>query len=93
MQKLEAIRQQIDKLDLKLLEIIAKRSTEIDKINKIKQAERQEAFDPNREQEILNRLHKHNKSLYNSAEIGSIYKAIFKASIMLQHRLREKVEN
>lgn len=93
MLELDNIRQQIDKLDLELLEVLRKRSIEIDKVNQIKQANKQEAYDAEREQDILNRLQNNNDTLYNIAEIRSIYKAIFKASIILQHRLRQKTED
>ncbi|WP_223669242.1 chorismate mutase [Kangiella shandongensis] len=93
MQALEAIRQQIDKLDLELLEVLRKRAIEIDKLNQIKQAAKQQAYDAKREHDILNRIQSDNKSLYNTAEICSIYKSIFKASIILQHRLRQPTED
>lgn len=85
MAALEILRQEITKLDLELLELLAKRRTLSLDVAKSKQEDQRPIRDTAREQELLETLVKQGKSLGLSAQyIQQVYQVIIEDSVLSQ---------
>lgn len=87
LQNLKECRQQIDKLDEELLELLNKRMKIVKTVGQIKQNTKSTIYRPEREKEIISRLdkiNKHSQGLLNKEAIEAIYLEIFAVSRNLE---------
>ena len=87
--KLQPIRDKIDAIDLKLLNLIQKRGTLAHKVGKIKGLLDQNAslYRPDREAEILRNLTKLNNGVISDKKVRSIFKEVISACLSLEEEL------
>lgn len=87
---LEELRNQIDEIDAKILELINKRAERSLEIGKIKLKKKKKYHVPGREKEICQRLLKKNKGPLSDELVRSIYQQIMSASLTLQQEISSK---
>jgi len=85
---LRALRDSIDELDEQILSQILKRGKIVQQIMALKGSLGLDAFDPQRETEILGRLTAAKTQPFDPAQVKAIFKAIFHASLDLKDRER-----
>lgn len=83
-QELDGLRDQLDDLNLKLLQLINERGKVVQEIGELKGKQSQHRYDPVREREMLNLLIENNDGPFEKSTIEHIFKEIFKASLELQ---------
>ena len=88
--KLENLRNQINDLDNKILEILDIRSNVVSKIGKLKDLTKG-VIDENREQAVLDRLLKLSKGKYSKDTIVRIWRELFDASTRIQLKSKSKI--
>lgn len=81
---MQELRDQLDKLNLEILELINKRAAIVQKIGEIKSKQNTWRFDPVRERDMLNHIISHNTGPFKNATVEHIFKEIFKASLEIQ---------
>jgi 3-deoxy-7-phosphoheptulonate synthase / chorismate mutase len=89
--KLEELRQQLDEINGKLLELMNQRAAVVQQIGEVKKQQGVNKYDPVREQDMLNRLVQANKGPFDNGTIRHLFKQIFKASLDLQQQDQKKV--
>lgn len=82
--ELETLRAELDKVNLKLLELINKRGEIVQEIGKVKEKQGVNRFDPVRERHMLNLLLENNNGPFENSTIQHIFKEIFKAGLEMQ---------
>lgn len=87
---LDALRHQVDELNLELLNVINKRANLVQEIGKIKGVQGSLRFDPLREREMLNQIVSHNNGPFEDSTIERLFKEIFKAGLELQEEDHSK---
>ncbi|MCR4335790.1 MAG: prephenate dehydratase [archaeon] len=85
---LEKQRKEIDEVDEKILELLGKRIGLAKEIGQEKKQENISIYDPVREQEVLEKLHKKNKGTMEMKDLEGIFKEIFSASRKAQGNLK-----
>jgi len=87
--KLQPIRDKIDAIDLKILNLIQKRGTLAHKVGEIKGLLDQNAslYKPDREAEILRNLTKINNGVLSDKKVRSIFKEVISACLSLEEEL------
>jgi chorismate mutase/prephenate dehydratase len=90
---LEELRNQIDKIDSEILELINKRAEIAVKIGRIKFKKKKNYYVPGREKEICQRLLKKNKGPLSDELVKSIYQQIMSASLSLQQEISRNTGN
>ncbi|MCP1145596.1 bifunctional 3-deoxy-7-phosphoheptulonate synthase/chorismate mutase [Lysinibacillus endophyticus] len=80
-QNLEALRSQIDGLNLEILRLINERAEVVNEIGKIKEKQGVNRYDPLRERHMLNLLRENNKGPLNQMTVDYIFKQIFKTAL------------
>ncbi len=85
---LKKLRQQIDKLDEKILEILNLRAKKVKELSKIKKEKKINVFQESRHKQILYRLFKKNKGPLKNEHIENIYREIFSACLDIQKKLK-----
>ncbi len=83
-EKVDALRAELDKVNLKLLELINERAHLVQEIGKVKGTQGVNRFDPVRERAMLDHIAAHNKGPFETSTLQHIFKQIFKASLELQ---------
>lgn len=81
---MDGLRDQLDDLNLKLLQLINERGKVVQEIGELKGKQSQHRYDPVREREMLNLLIENNDGPFEKSTIEHIFKEIFKASLELQ---------
>jgi chorismate mutase / prephenate dehydratase len=81
---LKALRVQIDKLDLQILDLLNKRSAIAAQIGKVKNEQGGEVFSPAREEEVLDNVLSANKGPLGEVTLKSIYRELISGSRALQ---------
>ncbi|MBN2008822.1 chorismate mutase [candidate division KSB1 bacterium] len=81
---LETCRQNIDKLDLQILELLNERAQWVEKIGELKQLQNRPILDENREQHIMQELYDHNKGPLTDEAIANIFRIIIQEGRRLQ---------
>ena len=81
---LKALRTQIDKFDLQLLELLNKRAAVAARIGKVKADQGGEVFSAAREEEVLNNVVGANKGPLNEVTLRSIYRELISGSRAIQ---------
>ena len=87
---MQELRDQLDKLNLEILELINKRAAIVQKIGEIKSKQNTWRFDPVRERDMLNHIISHNTGPFKNATVEHIFKEIFKASLEIQEDDQKK---
>ncbi|WP_088808852.1 MULTISPECIES: bifunctional 3-deoxy-7-phosphoheptulonate synthase/chorismate mutase [Listeria] len=87
---LDALRNQVDELNLELLNVINKRANLVQEIGKIKGVQGSLRFDPLREREMLNQIVESNNGPFEDSTIEHLFKEIFKAGLELQEEDHSK---
>ncbi|CAM5202590.1 3-deoxy-D-arabinoheptulosonate-7-phosphate synthase /chorismate mutase OS=Ureibacillus acetophenoni OX=614649 GN=SAMN05877842_102543 PE=4 SV=1 [Ureibacillus acetophenoni] len=80
-QNLDALRKQIDQLNLEILRLVNERAEVVNEIGKIKEKQGVNRYDPLRERHMLNLLKENNKGPLNQMTVDYIFKQIFKTSL------------
>lgn len=80
-QNLDALRKQIDELNLEILRLVNERAEVVNEIGKIKEKQGVNRYDPLRERHMLNLLKENNKGPLNQMTVDYIFKQIFKTSL------------
>lgn len=88
MSELNKLREKIDDLDLKIVELLNKRTEIVLEIGKTKQDKRLKVHSPERERTILRRLREHNPGPFPNETLKLIYEEIISASLALQQPLK-----
>ncbi len=88
MAKIDKLRLEIDKADLKILDQLNKRTAIVLKIREAKKNKRQSPHSPAREKQILDRLTEQNKGPFPNSVLKSLYREILSASLSLQQPLK-----
>jgi chorismate mutase/prephenate dehydratase len=84
MKRLEELRQQIDHIDDKILDLLNKRAECVIEVGKIKQKANRPLYVPSREKAIYNRLMKNNPGPFPSEALRSVFREIISASLSLE---------
>ncbi|WP_226680458.1 bifunctional 3-deoxy-7-phosphoheptulonate synthase/chorismate mutase [Sutcliffiella horikoshii] len=82
--ELDALRKQVEELNLQLLEIINKRGELVQEIGKLKEAQGVNRYDPVRERKMLDLITEHNDGPFETSTLQHLFKEIFKAGLELQ---------
>lgn len=87
---MQALREQLDALNLDLLHLINKRAEIVQEIGEIKGKQSTRRFDPVRERDMLNHIIKNNHGPFKNATVEHIFKEIFKAGLEIQEDDQQK---
>ena len=79
--KLNSYRSEIDKINIKILDLLSERGKLINKVGDLKRKKNIELFSPKRESEMLKKLVSHNQGPYSNIIVKKIFREIFRASI------------
>ena len=88
MSELDKLRKKIDELDLKILELLNKRTEVVLEVGKTKQDKQLKVYSPERERAILKRLKEKNIGPFPDGTLRLIYEEILSASLALQQPLK-----
>jgi 3-deoxy-7-phosphoheptulonate synthase / chorismate mutase len=84
---LSELRERIDALNEQILTLVQHRAEVVVEIARLKQELGLEGHDPQREEAMLRRLTAAAAGPFGPAEVRSVFRAIFRASLALQNRL------
>jgi len=82
---IQALRTQIDTLNLRLLEVLSERAKLAEEIGELQTQMGTAHYDPVREAEMLGALTQANSGPFTDATVKSLFKNIFQASMQLEH--------
>ena len=85
---LEEHRKAIDAVDRKLVELLNERATHAQAIGKLKAAEGDNVYKPDREQQVLDRVCDANAGPYPNESLRNIYREIISATRALEQPLK-----
>ncbi len=88
--RLEELRGQLDKINVQLLELMSERASIAVEIGKEKERQDTKLFDPVRENKMLEELVALNKGPFTDDTVRYLFKQIFKASLDIQKKDKEK---
>src|SRR5690606_40692250 len=88
--ELDRLRQEVDEVNVKLLELLSKRAELAQAIGEVKKAQGIHRFDPERERDMLNWVSEANPGPFDDKTIRHLFKQIFKASLDLQQKDNKK---
>ncbi|WP_026701363.1 bifunctional 3-deoxy-7-phosphoheptulonate synthase/chorismate mutase [Salibacterium aidingense] len=83
-EELEALREQLDEVNMQLLELINKRASLVQDIGQVKSRAGQKRFDPVRERKMLDMITENNEGPFETSTLQHLFKQIFQASLELQ---------
>lgn len=83
-EQLEQLRNQLDEINLKLLDLINERGRLVKEIGQVKLKSGVNRFDPVRERKMLDLIAENNKGPFEAGTIQHLFKQVFKASLELQ---------
>jgi len=81
---MQDLREQLDKLNIDILNLINQRGDLVQKIGEIKGKQSTRRFDPVRERDMLNNIISNNDGPFTNATVEHIFKEIFKAGLTIQ---------
>lgn len=84
---IDEIREAIDDVDGKIMDLLAQRGSFAKEIGVLKQQKGKIVYDPSREKEIFARLRRENNGPYNSASLHAIFREIISATRALEQSL------
>lgn len=85
---LEEIREQIDKIDSSLVDLLNKRAEKVLKVAKVKRQEGEEVYAPGRERAIIERLLAENNGPLPDEQLREIVRVILKSFLFLQKKIK-----
>ena len=85
---LEALRQQIDGLDEKIVDLLNQRARVVVDIGKFKQANKQPVYAPERERAVLEKVRKLNRGPLSDRCLEAVYRELMSGSFQLEKPLR-----
>ena len=85
---LKQLRQNIDSLDVRILELINERTRLASDIGRIKAREKKEYYVPDREKKVFERLMKENKGPLSPRSVQAIYREIMSAALSLEESIK-----
>ena len=88
--KMQALRNELDNLNLELLKLVNKRAEIVQDIGEIKGKQSTRRFDPVRERDMLNKIIENNDGPFENSTVEHIFKEIFKAGMDIQKEDHEK---
>ncbi|WLR50245.1 bifunctional 3-deoxy-7-phosphoheptulonate synthase/chorismate mutase [Bacillus tianshenii] len=88
--ELEALRAQLDDVNVKLLDLINERGKLVKEIGKVKEKQGVNRFDPVRERAMLNLIAEKNEGPFETSTLQHLFKEIFKAALELQENDHRK---
>ncbi|WP_347862550.1 bifunctional 3-deoxy-7-phosphoheptulonate synthase/chorismate mutase [Salimicrobium sp. PL1-032A] len=83
-QQLDQLRNDLDKVNVELLNLISKRGDLVKQIGQVKEQQGMNRFDPVRERAMLDNILENNEGPYENSTVVHLFKEIFKASLELQ---------
>ena len=83
-ENLQKLRRRIDRIDRRLVKLLARRYKEVRLIGRLKREVNRDVVDPEREEDVLKRVLGLVKEEEQSEYIRSIYRSIFKESSNIQ---------
>jgi 3-deoxy-7-phosphoheptulonate synthase/chorismate mutase len=83
-QEVDRLREQLDDINLKLLELMNQRGDIVKQIGQVKKLQGVNRFDPVRERKMLNQIAEANEGPFETSTLHHIFKQIFKAGLELQ---------
>jgi len=89
-QKFDALREELDTLNLDILNLINKRAEIVQEIGEIKGKQSTRRFDPVRERDMLDHIIGENSGPFKNATVEHIFKEIFKAGLEIQEDDQQK---
>ncbi|WP_196138040.1 chorismate mutase [Aliikangiella sp. G2MR2-5] len=92
-QSLALVREEIDKIDQALIDLLRQRSECVEKIAKIKCEGKLSIYDSERENKILEEKTQNNPTLYQSVDLANIFHAILRAGLNQQLLYRSEHED
>jgi len=87
---LVALRKEIDKINLQILELLCERGGIVQRIADIHSKREDEFFHPEREREMLAEMVSHNRGPYSDETIVHLFTEIFRASLDLEEQLHRQ---
>jgi chorismate mutase/prephenate dehydratase len=85
---IEDLRDSIDSVDLRILELLNERAGFVLEVGKVKAKEQKEFYVPDREREVLKRLTDSNKGPFPNQALKNVFREIMSASLSLEKPLR-----
>src|SRR3972149_2592899 len=85
---IDDLRDGIDSIDLKILELLNKRAALVIEVGKVKAREHKELYVPDREREVLKRLTDSNKGPFPNQALKNVFREIMSASLSLEKPLK-----
>lgn len=85
---MKELRQKINKIDAKILQLINERTKLALEIGRIKARKKKEYYVPDREKEVYERLMKENKGPLSSRSVKAIYREIMSAALSLEKPIK-----
>ena len=82
--ELDTLRDRVDEINLKLLDLINERAALVQEIGKAKESQGVNRYDPVRERNMLNLILENNDGPFETSTLQHIFKEIFKAGLELQ---------
>ncbi len=90
--ELQALRAQVDDINLQILDLLNQRAQLASDIGKVQQQLGTRFYDPEREANMLTQLQQANQGPFSNAAISALFKEIFRASLALEEsEARQKI--
>lgn len=84
--RLQALRSEVDVINLQILELLNKRATVVSEIGQVQQQLGVSFYDPQRESFMLTMLEQNNKGPFSNEVIKALFREIFRASMALEEK-------
>ena len=82
--RLRDLRKQIDRLDVRLLQLVNQRAALVIRVGSLKKRHGRRLFDPTRERAVLRRLTRTNRGPLSVQAVRAIYREIFRQARRLE---------
>lgn len=89
-EQLENLRNQLDEVNLKLLDVINERAKLVQEIGRVKSTQGVNRFDPVRERKMLDLITEKNEGPFETSTLQHLFKQIFQAGLELQEEDNSK---
>lgn len=81
---MEALREQIDQIDTKIVELLSRRANVVVEVGKLKNADQEPIYAPDREKQVLDRVRELNRGPLSNHCLEAIYRELMSGSIALE---------
>ena len=82
---IDHLRKIVDKIDIEILKLIVKRGETVLKIMEQREIDNEIFYDPDREEEIIQKVKGNNPGPFHDEAIEEIFRKIIKSSYLLSH--------